>query len=424
MIIQSDNKALKKELLSLEKLLTDNGAWFDDALSIICDDQGSLSIQMAAPKNQGEDIIKVPDELLVPANPLNITVKGGTFSVDPEKGKLSPIQIEIGKCMIEIYNLTGKAEFHKNNYPWITHRKAPAFMDKLTHARTPNDIMGGKQSFLHSLKGAKSMDEFICDSFIHTRVLGHKESSESGKVQKIMPIIDYLNHDFRASPFILSDPKAKKKGLMRILNSQPFLHTRECYVVYGVYDAVDTFFSYGFPDTHAPFVRSVPVEVPVRGTGKLIISALPGARHEKELDKQIQDLRRFMPVANKKEDGDLEMSHLIIPAAQAPQAMRRVLRLMIRALAGDSVTPQYVVERVYEAEEVILKTNIDFYKKLVKDLEANKKDPVDMKNQILEIAKAQLNKLYKYHRDDAMMKAVKEGKKPEQVEAEKIAAAE
>ena len=98
------------------------------------------------------------------------------------------------------------------------------------------------------------------------------------------------------------------------------MDSSECYVVYGLYDTLDTFLSYGFPDINAPYVRSIPMEIQIACYGALNIRSLIGARNEHELPKQITDLRRYMPLPAKQPNGDLDISHLMIPIHAAPHS--------------------------------------------------------------------------------------------------------
>lgn len=410
MIIQSDNKAIGKSFLRLEKLLVDNGAWFDSNLSIVCKGK-AVSIRMMGPSKQGDVIMKVPQKLLVPALPLNFSIKENKFVIDPDKDKLSPIQIKIAKLMVNVYNATDKIGFYKKECPWVTFRKAPDLMDSLLHARTTNENTKSKQDFLHNLTGSMSLAEFVCKDFVMTRVLGHKDKKDGELIQKIMPVVDYLDHDYRASGFVFPDKspgKSKKPNFLRIHNSQPFPSRPECYVAYGTYDALDTFLSYGFINEEVPFLRSIPLKIPVRDLpGKLLVNSYPAVRNEKKLHKQLDDLRRFMPMVNKSADCDgLVLSHLIIGLTTTPNALRRVLRVLIRTLAGESVLPKFVIDRTHETERYVIEKNIAFYESFLKEVEADQKTPAALKNQMYHIASIQLNKLYKYIYNDAYFLSV------------------
>ena len=74
MQIHVDEKALNKALNDLQNCLVKNGAWFDDAIRVTSGEYG-LTVDMNGPCNPGNVIMKVPTELLVPVEPLNMDLK-------------------------------------------------------------------------------------------------------------------------------------------------------------------------------------------------------------------------------------------------------------------------------------------------------------------------------------------------------------
>jgi hypothetical protein len=409
-IIRSENKAIVKELKQLEKLIVENGGWFDEQLAIVEKD-GALSIEIEGPKNQGEYIIKVPEKLLVNAKDLHIKLEGDQFIIDPDKSVMSDKQIAVSEHMICLYNLTNKAKLHREEFPWIALKGSLELMDLLSHARSSNKALEEKQSFMHDLPGAPSENEFVCSSFVLTRVLGRKESDGAQKVQKIMPFIDYLNHDHKGSQFIFSG-QGEAESNLRIQNSQPFMDQLQCYVTYGIYDSLDTFISYGFVDRRAPYVRSVPTVVDTAKFGRLTVNSYPGAKNEKLLSKEIRDLQRFMPVINRDEDGQFMVSHLMIPVLKWPHILRRVLRIIIRTMAGPDASQKDVIQEVYEAEKQILEANILFYQSLIKDLSAAKAGDEAHRALAVDLAQLQLYKLYKYRYDETFFMHLMDNEEP------------
>lgn len=405
MIIESDNKELQKHLKSLEEVLVKNGSWFHPQLALM-DSNGSMSVQIEGPLNPNEVVLKVPQDLFVSSEDLNVSLKGDVFSVDPDPDKLSEIQMDIGKRMIDIYNITNKAKLQREESPWIVFKEFPDLLDKMTQARTPNKFIQQKQTYLHSLPDAMDDDAFTCWSFLQTRVLGQKVEDSPAKLQVMMPIIDYFNHDGSGCPFIMR--KDDDLGnVMEIQNRQPYFDRRECCVSYGVYDTLDTYLSYGFPDVSAPFVRSVPVDIEIEGYGTMQIKGMVGAKNEKDLPKELFDLRRYMPVPTKTNDGSLSVSHLIIPIDRSPHALRRVLQVLVRSFVGQETAREVVIDNVFVAEEKIIKANIDFYQGVLKNIEPIPA-PAELKQQIEFVCNIQLNKLYKYLFDHNYFRAGKQ----------------
>jgi hypothetical protein len=402
MIIHAENKEIDKTLRNLIRLLKKNRAWFSSSL-FIKNTGDFITIKTEGPSELGAPIIKLPVELMVPANPLNLHVKKNEFYIDPDKDNLSEIQIEIAEHMIELYNLTNKVKLYKKSCPWIAYRKAPEILDEILLSRTEAGKIKMKTSFLHQETDAPTENEFIAEDFIQTRVLGHKKETDEQKFQKIMPIVDYLDHDFRANGFMINEPKAggNKKGniseLLSILNSQPFIHKSNCYVNYGTYDSVDTFLAYGFTYNEVPFVRSIPLTIPIDGYKDIEVNSVPSAKYNNKLHKNLDDIKGFMPmVSRESDDHNLVCSHLFIGLNLAPNLLRRVLRVLIRALTGPAETPDFVIDQTYKAEKLIIDENIEFYKNLKSKIQINTHASSDLKDMAIELANTQLNKLYKY----------------------------
>jgi len=399
MIIQYDNKKIGKKLGDLEKLLTDNGARFHPELALVCIEK-SISLEMAGPCNHGEIIMEVPVELLLPAKFLNISVKGNKFVINPDKDQLTPEQIAIAELVFELYSLAGRVEFYKNESPWVAFREAPELIDEILLSRTKDYKI--RSDFLHNEPDAMSIEEFVAYDFPMTRVLGIQQTDGNEVDEIFMPMIDYLNHDYQGVPY--STPGYTKDGpdneFLRVINAQPFAAQRECYVSYGIYDAIDTFLGYGFVCETTPFVRSISLEIPVRDTAGIILNSF-AMRAPEKVNEQLNDLRKFMPYLNKIESsGQLTVSHLIISLHPTPHATRRILRAIIRTLAGSEVSQKFVLDRVKETEKFILEKNIDFYNDLLKKVGSDKKTPEHLKQRIHRLAFTQLNKLYKYLYND------------------------
>ncbi|NQZ13912.1 MAG: hypothetical protein HRT94_03665 [Alphaproteobacteria bacterium] len=391
MQIQSSDKKLEKELTALRDVLVENGAWFHKNLNIVSEDHG-MSVVVDGPASPGDKMMKVPESLLVQKHGMNISLKNSDFIFEPDDSVLSPVQIEIADRMIEIYNMTNKVNLHKEECSWILYKDHPHLLDPLVQGRTQNDYLNKKYKYLHSNSTPEEDETFTCESYLQTRVLG-RQGKDGQKNQLIMPIIDYLNHDHRGSPFMFKDQK--DDAIMHINVKRPFLERQECFVIYGVYDALDTFLNYGFPDSHAPYVRSIPMDIDINGKGKLKVRAISGGRNKQELPKQISDLSSLMPFPVKKPDGSLEISHLMIPIVNAPHALRRVLQVLIRSLVGKDETRKFVIESVYKAEEEILKANIEFYSNIIDTIDTMD-GPDHLKSMTKQVATLQRNKLYKY----------------------------
>lgn len=391
MIIQSNSPVLEKEIKNLISTLEKHGAWFHDQLALV-DVDGSFSVQVHGSLNPNELMLKLPYKLLLPIEHLGLTVKGEEFHMNPDPERLSAAQIEVAKPVIEIFNLTNKVKIHREECLWIKYRDYPDLPNALLESRTVNQAVQKKHSYLNRFKDAMDDNEFMCWSFLQARVLG-TDWDNGEKLSSIMPFVDYYNHDQNGCPYYIRG-KGDAGRSMFIYNRQPYHYTCESFVKYGSYDAVDTLFNYGFPDMNSSFVRSVPLNVTIEGFGELKINAFAGSKPSQKLPKGLEPLRPVMPLVKRENDG-LTISHVIIPIEERPHSMRRILQSTIRTLVGPEAPRETVVENVYMAEQKIMDANIKFYKDFISMAEGYDA-PDDLKQPLIDVARGQLNKLYKY----------------------------
>ena len=397
MKIVTDNKAIQTELASLAKYMQNNGTWIHPDIVIAYTEEAGLSIQTERMINPRDFIIKIPDEHLIPYTLLNMTLKGNDFVIDPERGSLSPVQIDLAKCMVEIYNLTNKVDFHKSENAWIQFRDAPELLDLLLEATSRTPSIEKNYAFLHDLEDAASMDQFILDTFSISRFLARYKHGSKEKTRVIMPIIDFMNHDYRGSGFVSStDPKEKQ--WIGVTCNQPFVSRNECYASYGIKDALNTFLIYGFIDATAPYVRSIPLEIPVGDFGKINVYSL-NKGNKATLPKRLQDLHHFMPIFEKDKDGALCLSQLFVTVGPFRHTLRRILREVIATLCGNSVSEKFISEQTRAAEELVVEKNIAFYRDLLKKIDKYKAAPSELANRARHVATIQLAKLGKYYFD-------------------------
>ncbi|MCB9987875.1 MAG: hypothetical protein H6868_00920 [Rhodospirillales bacterium] len=406
--IESDNAAIEKEIRFLEKTVVENGGELDPGLVIQCED-GELSVMKDSLIRLGKPLMAIPEDLLLPAERMGLSVKGDQILMNPEKGVMSDTQHKIAASMVELYNLTDKIAHHKNSCPWVWFRGTPEPFEKLLAGRTLNENQEKMLAYTQNKPGCEDTEKFLCDTYLKTRVIGHKEvdqkTEEKSLAMKIMPIVDFINHDFFAGNFnfgINYSTEEPDREFLFLAPSQPILERRECFAFYNQMDAVDAFLHYGFPDARAPIVRSVPMEIDVPKTGKIVLNSTLCPWKKGKLAKHIAGIQTFIPLTVKNEEGLIEISHLLIPVMQSPQALRRVLRLIISNMRPHVLTQDEMWEATLAAEEQIIMANISFYEQLANDTKAaldsrGKDDPESPYwRQIKDLANLQLTKLYKY----------------------------
>jgi len=395
MNVQTNNIALKKEIKGLIDLLIKNGSHVDSGLSIEISQEGGISLHLRRPPGSSKPLIRLKSEHIIPVAALNTRLRGDSFEIDPDRRLLNPLQIEIGTRMIEIYNAAGKVAQHKAENPWIQCSGTPRLLELLLSSLHPGKAKEEKLSFIRGCQDRLSFDEFVVETFMASRTLARQAGERGGQETVIMPIADYLDHDYRGSPYAFSSTSCS--GDMGIFCSQPFVWSQECYARYGSYDAVDTFVNYGFIDREVPFVRSIPLEIEIGDRGKLLIDSSVGSSSRGEnIPKPLRDIRFLLPNWKRGESGEFMLSHIFIAAGSYPHATKRIIRWIIEEMTRDFTDQEFVAKQTAATETKLVDANVAYYEKVLRGLDQDEKADSGLKNRIRQLLEIQLNKLFKY----------------------------
>ncbi len=394
MIVKSDNKAVKQELVKLKDIILEAGGWLYEGLQVCCEgDQVSLKVE--EPVADIDYLIKLPEELLIPINAINLTIENDLFVVSPDETVLSPVQIKVAAHIIEVFNLLDRVKFHKDSNPWVLYKNKKELLEPFIKARSSYYDLQQRLDYFYDKPEAMSEEEFICWVFMKSHVLGYINEKGDFLSEVLMPFITFLNHDYRGTPYFYENNDDQQRFLC-VKNQQPHLHESECFACYGIYDGLDSFVHHGYVDVDVPYVRSVPTYFEIEGHGEIVLHANVGKNYEGRLPETLQDLSAFMPRLEKLGEDTLSVSHLIIPSRFSPHALRRILRFIINTYIGANVSPEFVIEQTYKFEKHVVATNIDFYKGVLRELE-QKTEGEDLIQPLKILTNVQLNKLYKYH---------------------------
>lgn len=397
-IIDSDSPDIQKSMERIYDLVKNNGAKLHENLAMVSK-SGELHVEIRGPGKENDLIIDIPDDLLISTKNLSWSLNGDALECDTSNDSLSSTQKSIAEEITTLYNLTDKIKWHKKSCPWLILRP---YQDVIDHLFDNPDSFQHKGPYIEYLKGKSDTKEedFICDSFIKTRGLGRKDPENKDYDQKIMPVVDYMNHNYHGSPFSFTVPKDGKANL-RLFNRQPYLHSRECFAFYNRLDSLDCYFNYMFADADVPFVRSIPMTLDIEKVGQLQILGLSGMISAKKVPSQLKDLKHFMPQLTRPDDNKMQISHLLISNFPAPHAMRRVLRTVIGNLCDWSLSHREIIDLTYKYERVITEKNIEYYDRLLSLIDGYT-DNADIENlgELKRACRLQRVKLDKYYFDD------------------------
>lgn len=386
-----DDRRAEQLLEKLARQVVDTGGWLDPEMQIRCED-GNLSILSDRQADSADTLIALPEATLLPVERGEFYLSGDDLCFRPSGSGLSRERSRLLDTMLEIYNVTGKIARHRATSPWLVLAGAPQILRGLVAGRADAPV---PKKFLDLFESG-AFDPLTIECFVKTRVLGFKDATGRNPEPVIMPVIDFINHHPRSPGFQIGSGRAAA-GQIAVLHSTPVDGSRECFVRYGLYDAYDTYLMYSYVNEIAPFVRSVPLTIDLKGLGAITVRSVIGVRPRDKIPDHLADLRGLMPVVRKLADRRLSVSHLIIPSGVPKFALRRILAELIRSL-GPSLSNDAIQRHLATAEMAVLSTNIRFYENLVRSLDndGHTSSTASATAVVRQLAELQLSKIHDY----------------------------
>jgi len=383
--IITDNPAIETCLVNLLSRLEACGARFAENMLIRSFD-GDLSIE-ARSKARGKWLIYLPETVLIPVDKFDLTLRGGELHLQGHSPDVASETIDAMQMMLELYKLTHKIDTYRKTAPLLFLSHYPDLLNAVLQLRNSPAIIETAEGFTG---GAD--DKCIINSFLKTRTVGYNFGSEESEC--MMPVIDFLNHHLQGAPIHKVDSKTKR-GLS-ILPSKPIQGSYECYATYGLYDHFDTWLLYQFFENPAPFTRSVVMEIDLGEIGKIKVNAHSVEVGMDGLSPQLADIAWAIPGIMAEMPGFLKISHLYIPTADAPRALRRVLDFL---LAFMGVAPTQRQELILHAETQVVEKNIERYqmlKTMAETTQLTDQNHEPIRNDLMRLCDVQIERIEQY----------------------------
>jgi len=343
---------LKDALEDFEKLVVAAGGDIHPALRVH-HERGSFSFHSDLDPGTEEKLISLPESALLPLKWIKIGLKGDDLVVQGTAPEFNSDKCPLLEGLMTILNLTQKIKTHRERFPWIVFGKDQALVKTLLDGRP--DLTFSREIEDNLTAGLN--EDWVIQSFLMTRTLEPERGSKF-----LMPFVDFGNHHFRAHPFGKSEEKKGDPSVV-VQNSKPNPTSTECFIRYGNFDAMDLYLSFGYPDSSAPFVRSIPVTLDFGNFGSIKINTIPTDEVQGPLPPGLQNLRFYFPKIIDYGPGFLNLSHMYIPGPNAPRALVRVLEALIKTLSP-SIDVASLKRLVGESERKILEKNKAYYQAL------------------------------------------------------------
>ncbi len=169
-------------------------------------------------------------------------------------------------------------------------------------------------------------------SFIRSRAFALRLQAGGGLARDVLlPLLDALDHHDAAGRFQRAQRLRPDGGALPVLavpTAQPVAGSDACRVAYTVLDAQLALQHYGFLDTSAPYLMSVPARVQLEAGATLCVLAATGRFHD-PLPADLEPLRPWMPRVLRGPPDVLAVSRLPMPPAGEADRLDAVLRTLI-----------------------------------------------------------------------------------------------
>lgn len=333
----------------MANMLDASGAWFNKKICIAATEHGA-GVFSQEHFTDMRSIMRVPIDVMPRLSDFAIDVEGDHFKQSVVVGRPTSEQTNFMEMMLDLYNCSRSLPSWKSSSPYFSLKLFPDVLEHL--------FLGVNKA---PITGEINSRDFLVNSFFGSRKLARKnkndldqEETTTDKETLLMPMIDIFNHNIRASGFRFSDSSGSAN--LRVF-SRPDPVSKELFVKYSHLDPVTSYLTYGFVDDSAPFIYSTPTTIHHRDVDiKIIRSSAPAIK----VPLLLKDLSLYMPNLAK-EDNMIFVSKLAIPGTNAPNALRRVLALI---LSGLDVTRDKLPIDIKSLEKDIIDRNFLYWNRM------------------------------------------------------------
>lgn len=360
--VDTERPEVGEILQSLGQRIREHGAQFASGFYVRARG-GELTLASDGPAERTSRLVAVPYTAMPDTRSFRVRLDGERFAAEDrlDGPPATDLHRAVFHDMIALYNAAGKPDQWARQTPWLTLWHDPDVVEHLVNAQAYKT-----QIPLLNKYRAGDRDGVLVDSFLKSRTFNLTQASDAtrdGTAQVVMPFIDFLNHHFLARGFQHGRLDGDV-GTLFTFQDRPVEGSDECFVRYNVLDMHTAFIGYGFLDGSASFTVSQPTTIELEADLRLDVRRQTGKGFPKKLPSKLRELQIYMPkVTASQNSDDVTLSRLMIPGANAPQALRRVLNTVIRQRRAD--WPEHRIDgAVRAAEAQLLDANHRYFDRL------------------------------------------------------------
>jgi hypothetical protein len=352
-LIVGNTQATVVIITKLKKALQDMGATFSPNMQIVEQD-GEVSVNALQSSESFEALMEVPIKCMPLVKDYKYQLdNAGKLIVTANKRMNNPGAKHIMQLLVQMYNACDKLTSWKESYPLYAIRQSEKILTSLVQIRKGPTFDVG-----HSPQN----DKKLIDSFIGSRIFSFDEATlrasgvkvKAPSMSTFIPLIDLANHNMQAPGF---DTDRKRQSLK--LHAQPGPAQREIFVRYNLDDPLVTLITYGFVDTAASWVYSVPLHLYTSQGKTIMVSNHLRAIAESDLPDTLANLRHYVPSHLSRNGNIIKVSKLIIPGQSHQHALAEILGYILTKTDIENfyTHPKLLAQEVAILEKQIVEVN-------------------------------------------------------------------
>jgi len=389
-------KTIEKLKLALEAM----GASFNNSLRI-CEHNGDIKVSCATDNELSELLMDVPIHCVPLINDYRFSLdKDGQLLSKAKNKMLNPRAQHIMHLLTVMYNACDKLNSWKVTHPLFALAGRENVLSKLFAGRTnPTEYAS-----FYAGSPAEISDAALIKSFIGSRAMAFTRSAlrKSGIRSKqeheegFIPIVDLTNHKMGAAGFNTHESLGALRTYTGIGPAG-----REVFVQYNLDDPLITLISYGFVDSSAKWVYTVPLTLQSKAGLVMHVNNYSNTARPVDVPHQYLGLKEHFPAVIR-EGADVHVSKVVIPGAERADTLRAVLAHILKKvdLEGFYVNPAALEREIDFLEKQLIDSNKTYWlalKALVQsELQGKQPLPAGVAAQLIDLCEFYLNHLKVY----------------------------
>jgi hypothetical protein len=329
MRVEADDRTAERAADRLLALAEAHGAQMarEAVLRVVGTDAWIAVPQDARP---GGLLVAMPPELLPDVERAHLRLDGDDLVVADPGPQPTASQATALQAMVDLFNALGRPAQWRRRSPWQALAGDPAVLDHLLAGRA----LGEEGRRRRRMLDGGDRDGLLLRSFLSTRTYPLAGGGVGGGwASLLMPLLDLLDHDWRARPFHRR-PLDVGRSVICAHPDRPVPDSDACYVQYSALDALTSLLLYGFVDRSSPIANSVPTELQLSDGAVILVRGEPVGPAD-SVPRHLRDVALHVPTLAAAGPDRLAAAFLICAGANAAAARVRVLEDLVDRLRPD-----------------------------------------------------------------------------------------